>query len=177
MSGTSVERELGQESPAPPLSPLEVEVIRSSRRKKSAQARLVGSTVVVRVPARLAASEVDKMVEHFVSLYERRRHADTLDLSARAASLARTYDLPEPVDIRWVSNQQHRWGSCTPANATIRLSNRLAGFPDWVVDYVIIHELAHLVEPNHSATFWRLMEQYPLTERARGYLLAKESDL
>lgn len=161
----------------PELPPLEVEVIRSARRKKTAQARLIGSTVVVRVPARMAGSEVAEMVDHFVSLYDRKRHTTLCELSARAASLAQRYDLPEPAEIRWVSNQNHRWGSCTPTHATIRLSDRLSRFPEWVIDYVIVHELAHLVEPNHSAAFWQLVEQYPLSERARGYLLAKEADL
>ena len=55
----------------------------------------------------------------------------------------------------------------------MRLSSALARFPDWVVDYVIVHELAHLEQPNHTPEFWRLVERYPKAERARGYLLAK----
>lgn len=152
---------------------LPVEVIRSARRTKTAQARLVEGTVVIRVPARMSDDEVDAMVVHFRALYERQRQTMQIDLVARADELARRHDLPRPDDIRWVSNQRHRWGSCTPALRAIRLSDRMSSFPDWVVDYVIVHELAHLVEPNHSASFWRLVGRYPLTERARGFLIAK----
>lgn len=172
MSDAGTRGDRSGESPATPT--LDVEVIRSAKRKKTAQARLVGSTVVVRVPAHMNDREVTDMVEHFVSIYERKLFSSTLDLATRAAALARAHGLPEPIDIRWVSNQRHRWGSCTPSEATIRLSDRLSGFPEWVVDYVIVHELAHLLEPNHSAEFWRLVEQYPLSERARGFLMAKE---
>lgn len=74
--------------------------------------------------------------------------------------------------IRYVTNQNSRFGSCTPADGTIRLSHRLATMPVWVRDYVLVHELAHLVEANHGPRFWKLVNRYPLTERARGYLMA-----
>ena len=75
--------------------------------------------------------------------------------------------------LSYVGNQNTRYGSCTVGKASIRLSDVLAGMPDWVRDYVLVHELAHLVVPNHSAEFWALVQRYPLTERARGYLIAK----
>ncbi len=152
---------------------LEVEIIRSARRKKTAQARVVDGTIVVRVPARMPEREVTAMVTHFRDLYERKNRAAALDLTERASTLASRYSLPTPASIRWVSNQRHRWGSCTPELGAIRLSDRMTGFPDWVVDYVIVHELAHLAVPNHSAAFWDLAGRYPLTERARGFLIAK----
>ena len=74
--------------------------------------------------------------------------------------------------IRYVTNQQKRFGSCTPATGTIRISHRLAAMPAWVRDYVIIHELAHLEQANHGPRFWALVNRYPETERARGYLMA-----
>jgi predicted metal-dependent hydrolase len=69
-----------------------------------------------------------------------------------------------------------RWGSCTPATRSIRISNRLAPFPSWVLDYVIVHELAHLSVPDHSRAFWTLVERFPKAERARGFLVAKSGD-
>ena len=74
--------------------------------------------------------------------------------------------------IRWVTNQEHRWGSCTPSSGVIRISHRLAEVPPFVLDYVIVHELAHLVEANHGSRFWALAERFPRSERARGYLMA-----
>jgi predicted metal-dependent hydrolase len=74
--------------------------------------------------------------------------------------------------MRWVTNQDKRHGSCTPTKATIRISHRIATMPQFVQDYVIVHELAHLIEPNHSKKFWALVYRYPRTERARGYLMA-----
>jgi predicted metal-dependent hydrolase len=152
-------------------------VTRSKRRKKTAEARLRGSIVDIRIPAACTAAEEQHFVEHFMTKFERARQASLVDLEARARKLAAKFGLPDPSSIRWVSNQNQRWGSCTPADGTIRLSNRMADFPDWVVDYVIVHELAHLVEIGHTKAFWALVEQYPYVERARGYLIAKSEEL
>ncbi len=132
-----------------------------------------GAILEVLVPARLSQAEELEMVEHFRSKFERQREANQHDLRARSERLAENYDLPLPRSIRWVSNQQQRWGSCTPSDGSIRLSDRLASFPEWVIDYVIVHELAHLMEFGHTPRFWSIVQQYPLTERARGFLIAK----
>ncbi|MCP4224504.1 MAG: M48 family metallopeptidase [Actinomycetia bacterium] len=158
--------------PEEPIPTLAVEVIRSPKRRKTAQARLVGSTVEIRIPARCSGTEEAELVDHFRAKFERSRAADTVDLTQQATKLAHQFGLPEPASIRWVSNQRFRWGSCTPVDGSVRLSDRMTEFPPWVIDYVIVHELAHLVVENHSAAFWALVDNYPLTERARGYLLA-----
>jgi len=168
---TEVVSPLGRDRPS-----LDVEVIRSARRHKSAQARLVGSTIKIRIPARCTRAEESELVEHFRARFERSEGCQAIDLEQRAAELASQLALPTPGSIRWVSNQRFRWGSCTPSDRSIRLSDRMTAFPEWVIDYVIVHELAHLVEPNHSAAFWELVNAYPLTERARGFLLAKGTD-
>ena len=71
-----------------------------------------------------------------------------------------------------MTNQERRFGSCSPQRRVIRISDRLAPAPAWVRDYVIVHELAHLVHPNHGKRFWALVKRYALAERARGYLMA-----
>ncbi|MGH1488061.1 MAG: M48 metallopeptidase family protein [Acidimicrobiales bacterium] len=157
---------------APP--PMEISVTRSSRRRKTAQAQLVESVLEIRIPAACSDDEEQYFVDHFRNKFERRRAAAIVDLDQRSAELAELYGLPTPTTIRWVSNQKQQWGSCTPSDGSIRLSDRMAGFPRWVVDYVIVHELAHLVHGDHSPAFWDLVNAYPKTERARGYLLAKD---
>jgi predicted metal-dependent hydrolase len=155
-----------------------IEVIRSPNRKKTASARMVEGRVVVRVPAGISEEEERRLVEALVPRVLKARTRGDLaglpDLTKRAAELNRKYfgGRLRVGEIRWVSNQEKRYGSCTPSTATIRISDRVARMPLWVLDYVIMHELAHLVEPNHSPDFWKLVYRYPLTERARGYLIA-----
>jgi len=176
-SAASTSADISTWAPAPAgRSELVVEVIRSANRRKTAQARLHGGRLEIRIPARCSRAEEAELVRHFRAKFERMRVADDVDLSQRAAELADRHGLPTPASIRWVGNQQHRWGSCTPADGTIRLSDRMSGFPAWVIDYVIVHELAHLVEAAHSVRFWELVNAYPLTERARGFLMAKGWD-
>jgi predicted metal-dependent hydrolase len=154
-----------------------IEIIRSPNRTKTASARLVDGTLVVRVPVGLSASEERRLVESLAQkvLHKVRKSEGKLpDLRRRAADLNRRYfgGKLRVREIKWVTNQRHRYGSCTPSTATIRVSDRIASMPLWVLDYVLVHELAHLVEPNHSPAFWQLVARYPLSERARGYLIA-----
>ena len=158
---------------APPAPALDVRVIRSARRTRTSSARLVGQTLEIRLPAWMSAAEEAHWVAEWTRRFRRKMTADRIDLPERAATLAGRYDLPRPTSIRWVDGMRTRWGSCTPATGAIRLSSALAPFPDWVIDYVIVHELAHLREGGHSAAFWRLVGRYPRAERARGYLIAK----
>lgn len=134
-----------------------------------------GDRTVVLLPARLSRAEerrwVTLMLERLDKQDARLRPSDE-DLMSRATDLAARYlgGRARPRGVRWVGNQGSRWGSCTPADGTIRLSTRLQGMPSWVVDYVLLHELAHLLAPGHGEDFWALLEAYPRTERARGYL-------
>jgi hypothetical protein len=152
---------------------MKTEVVRSARRKKTIEAKLVDGVLRVYVPASLTPEEEQHWVEDMRARIARKIQSERLDLSARAAALARACGLPQPEQIVFSDRQHRRWGSCTPSGRRIRISRRLAAYPSWVVDYVIVHELAHLVHSNHSAAFWDLVARYPLAERARGYLLAK----
>lgn len=155
---------------------MKVEVVRSARRRKTVQARMVDGVLRVHIPAAMSVADETRWVSEMTSRMERRTAASRFDLTARARALARQYGLEAPASIRWVDNQESRWGSCTPADRTIRISSRLAREPGWVVDYVIVHELAHLSVSGHGPRFWRLVERYPLAERARGFLIARGLD-
>lgn len=148
-------------------------MIRSPRRRKTVQARKVGGVLRVSIPASMSKADEQRHVAEMVRRMERRSESCVVDLTARAAALASAHGLPHPRSIRWVDNQEWRWGSCTPSDGTIRISTRLAAEPAWVLDYVIMHELAHLVVPGHGPAFWRVVERYPRTERARGFLMAR----
>ena len=152
---------------------MEVSVLRSARRRKTVSARLVDGVLEVRVPAWMSKAEEARYVEQMVGRFERKASTDAIDVEARARALARRHDLPQPVSVRWVDNQTSRWGSCTPADGSIRISSRLAPWPRWVLDFVLVHELAHLAEPSHGPAFHALVARYPLAERATGFLIAK----
>jgi predicted metal-dependent hydrolase len=153
----------------------EIEVRRSARRRRTVSAYRDGSRVVVLIPARFTAAQerewVAKMVAKVAANQGRTRRSDA-DLLKRAGELSRAYleGRARPTSVRWVTNQRTRWGSCTPSEGTIRLSTRLQGMPGYVVDYVLLHELAHLLESGHGPAFWDLLSAYPQLERARGYL-------
>lgn len=152
-----------------------IEVRRSARRRRTVSAYRDGDTTVVMVPARLSAAEERRWVATILKrLAEReaRRRPGEDALLERARDLSYRYldGLAQPESVRWVDNQRTRWGSCTPEDGTIRLSSRLRGMPAWVVDYLLIHELTHLIVPGHGPAFWEFVNRYPKAERARGFL-------
>jgi predicted metal-dependent hydrolase len=157
---------------------VEVKVVRSKRRKKTVEARLESGVLVVRAPAAISDAELSPIIEKLRAKLEkkgrRRQFQGDASLEARARELNRRHFDGELTwaSIRYVTNQNKRFGSCTPSQGTIRISHRVEEMPAWVRDYVVVHELAHLVEPNHSRAFWDLVNRYPKTERARGYLIA-----
>jgi predicted metal-dependent hydrolase len=152
-----------------------VEVRRSARRRRTVSAYREGDRTIVLLPARMSQSEADTWIRTMVQRLDdreaKRRPSDT-DLAERAGVLADKWVRPglRPASVAWSSRQGRRWGSCTPADASIRISDRLRGAPGWVLDYVLVHELAHLIEPSHSPAFWDLVGRYPQAERARGWL-------
>jgi predicted metal-dependent hydrolase len=149
--------------------PFEVRIVPSTRRRKTIGARLLGGVLEVRVPAALGVDEQERWAERMAARFERRTATDRIDLEDRSRVLARRYRLPTPTSVRWVDNQEQRWGSCS-SDGSIRLSSRLASFPSWVVDFVLVHELAHLLAPDHGPTFQDLVRRYPQAERAEGFL-------
>ncbi len=158
-----------------------VEVRRSARRRRTVTAYREADAIVVLIPARMSRAEEQAQVAEMVRRVlarERRQRApkgDT-DLRERALALSGRHLEPQlgfapaPASVAWVTNQNQRWGSCTPSTGAIRLSARMQTMPSWVVDYVLVHELAHLVEAAHSPRFWALVSGYPGAEKAQGFL-------
>jgi hypothetical protein len=152
-----------------------VEVRRSPRRRRTVTAYREGGRTIVVVPQRMSRADIGPYVEELVGRLEareRRSRRTDRELQARALLLSRRHleGRAEPASVRWVSNQHRRWGSCTPADRTIRLSDRLVGMPEHVVDYVLLHELAHLLVPGHGPDFEALMARYPRLLEARAFL-------
>ncbi|MGW3605886.1 M48 metallopeptidase family protein [Micromonospora sp. NPDC005161] len=155
-----------------------VEVRRSQRRRRTVSAYRDGERVVVLIPDQFSRAEesewVDRMLARLAAREGRLARSDA-ELLARATRLIDLYlagygAKAVPASVRWVTNQNGRWGSCTPADRSIRISHRVQDMPEWVIDYVLLHELAHLIVPSHNARFWALVGRYPKAERARGYL-------
>lgn len=156
---------------------LQVKVIKSSRRTKTVSARMENDVMVIRAPKHISDEELNAMIEDFKKRFERkekRARLDDDDLDKRAQQLNQLYFDGQLTwnSMTWSTRQNSRYGSCTPANKTIRISHQLEKVPRFVLDYVIVHELAHLLEANHGQGFWDLVYRYPKTERARGYLMA-----
>jgi len=159
-----------------PTAPLPVEVIRSKKRKRTVGAQVRNGTLRITVPSWMSKREEAEWVTRMSARFARMSSAERVDLGERAGTLARRHRLPRPTEIKWADNMVTRWGSCTPSTGRIRISTRLAKFPDWVIDYVIVHELAHLEVPGHGPDFHALEARYPKAERAIGYLIAKSGD-
>lgn len=153
-----------------------VEVRRSRRRRRTVAAyREDDDRVVILLPARFTRAEEKEWVATMLARLERserRRRPSDAGLERRATELSEKYLEGSAValSVRWVANQNSRWGSCTPGDRSIRLSTRLQGMPPWVIDYVLVHELAHLIEAGHTPRFWAWVDRYPKAERAKGFL-------
>jgi predicted metal-dependent hydrolase len=160
-----------------------VEVRRSARRRRTVAAFWENGTAVVAIPASFTRTQerewVHRMLEKLRLQGERgapgagkRRPRSDAALAGHATVLSAKYlgGRAVPSSVRWVSNQNSRWGSATPSDGSIRLSDKLRPMPQWVIDYVLLHELAHLLVAGHNAAFWRLLEAYPETGRAKAFL-------
>ncbi len=154
-----------------------IEIIRSVRRKNTVEAKFVKEKLLIYLPASMSESDEKKWVDKMITWgerYKKRKELNNNDkLLERSRKLNKKYFNGNlEFSIKFVTNQKNRFGSCTIRTKSIRISDRLAKMPQWVQDYVIIHELAHILYPNHSKKFWEKVNQYKYAERARGYLMA-----
>jgi predicted metal-dependent hydrolase len=153
----------------------EVEVRISTRRRKTSEARWVGGRIVVSLPSHLSADTREKtvkwLVDRLVSKNRKRTVRGDDALLRRSIMLSSRYLTgKQPVSVRWVTNQNTRWGSCSVHSKEIRISHRLQVVPEWVLDAVLVHELAHLTHPNHSPAFHELANRFPRHVEAGSYL-------
>ncbi len=154
-----------------------VKIIRSAKRKRTIQAKMVNGTLWIYFPSGMTKDEEQKWIKEMKNRFAKKKRQQKLNkkgsLQKRAQQMNQQYfDGALQYYIKYVANQTSKFGSCTPKTKMIRISDRIATMPQWVQDYVIIHELAHLIHPNHSKKFWKTVHQYKYTERAIGYLIA-----
>ncbi|OFL91323.1 metal-dependent hydrolase [Corynebacterium sp. HMSC075D04] len=159
------------------MSGMQYRVIRSARRAKTVQARVVGGVAEIRIPAHFTKAQEREMVEQMLTKLEKKTSTRLLDddsLRTRAETLNKEILQGRATigSVRWVSNQNTRWGSCTVSTGDIRISDRLRDVPAYVLDAVLVHELTHTFIPNHSKEFYAWADRVPKAERARGFLEA-----
>ena len=151
-----------------------IEVRRSARRKRTVSAHREGETIVITAPERMSQRLVSEYANELVERLRKREGATLSDdeLLARALWLRMEFmpEAPEPSTVNWSNRQQRQWGSCTPLDRSIRISSRLSRAPQYVIDYVLVHELAHLLHANHGTEFSALERRYPDIGRAEAFL-------
>jgi predicted metal-dependent hydrolase len=156
-----------------------VRIVPSKRRRRTVTARLRAGVLELLVPSWMPSAErqqwAETMQRRIQQRMERKRPTDAR-LAQRAGTLN---DRHFGGRLRWTSigfaEMAHTWGSCTFTTGAIRIARRAAALPDWVLDYLLVHELAHLEQSDHGPAFHELENRYPLTERARGYLMALDA--
>lgn len=154
----------------------EIVVIRSTRRRRTIAAYRQGGQIVVSIPARLSKAEERSVVPEMVAKIRAQEVARSFDESALSGRLDALLTLlaPEiserPTSVTWRTTMRTRWGSCTSVDGTVRISDRLAQAPKYVVDFVLFHEGIHLRYGDHGPEFKTLVARFPDGERAQAYL-------
>ena len=162
-------------SPANPFPP-PIRIVATRRRRRTVAARLRAGVLELLVPDWMSQAERQRWAEVMSRRLQRRaersRPSDER-LAGRARALNERHFSGR---LRWTSigfaEMSHLWGSCTFTSGAIRIAARAATLPEWVLDYLLMHEMAHLEHSNHGPAFRELENRYPLSERARGYLMA-----
>ena len=163
------------ESTLPGISEGEIVVLRSKRRKKSISAYRQGGRIIISIPARMSKADERSVIPEMIAKI-RAQEADESPsetmLMQRCVQLLERY-APEiticPKSINW-RQMRERWGSCTSVDATIRISDRLKGAPDYALDYVLFHEAIHLHYFDHGPEFKAVLARFPEESRAEAYL-------
>jgi predicted metal-dependent hydrolase len=160
-----------------------IKVIRSARRKKTVGARLYGGTMYIYAPKNIAETNLRQMIKQFTRRFEKSMLKKQLNSAKNLRQIAEELNTKyfngslEIDSIQYVTDQTSKFGCCDCRARAIRISHRIAEMPDWVRDYVVMHEICHLREPGHGKAFWELVKRYPRAERAKGFLMARGLDL
>lgn len=150
-----------------------MEVRRSSRRKKTISVHREGDVIVVNAPKWMTTADVERHARDLIARLHKREggpRSDT-DLLTRALWVRMEFlpEAPEPTAVRWAT-QERRWGSCSTLERSVRISSQLQRAPQYVIDAVIVHELAHLIRADHGPEFKQLIARYPDNARADAFL-------
>ena len=161
---------------------IRVSVIRSARKSLGLEVR-DANTVLARIPTRVSDRELKAFVENHRSwilektavMAEREENrkstpapppellskTDRMKIQLKIGKQVRHYCEAMGVTVGYVTvkNQKTRWGSCS-AKGNVNFNYQLAFLPDELLDYVVIHELAHRRHMNHSRAFWAEVEKY-----------------
>lgn len=151
-----------------------VRVRYNPRLRRRASARLDGGAILVELPASLSRERAEAVTERLVAGLLRRRGTLTAgdeELAGRATRLADRYlDGIRASSVSWSTRQGRRWGSCSLPSGDIRVSERLRPAPVWVLEAVLVHELAHLQVAGHGPEFDALAGRYPRQDEASTFL-------
>lgn len=159
--------------------PIDVEVLHDGRLRTRIHWEWSGSRVRIRAPRGISQPELERHIAEIVAEVKRRRARVRARADAELETLARQLNRDhfggevQWHSIRWVGNMQKRLGSCTnggPTDGDIRISERIRGWPEWVIAYVVAHELVHRRFAHHGPDFWATLARYPRAERARGFI-------
>jgi len=158
---------------------MEIEIKRSRKRKRTVSAKVLGNVIQISAPQNIPEEQLEEIIsslkKRIEKQIEKRNLASDKNLGKIVQDLNRKYfdGKIEVKSIEYSTNQDKIFGSCSSHEKRICISHRLSKMPTWVRDYVIVHEMAHIIEPNHGNAFWQIISRYPLAERARGFLIAK----
>jgi predicted metal-dependent hydrolase len=170
-----ISKRKSQRTPALPADLPDYRVIRKQRRRRSISAFRQGGVIEIHIPAKMSKRQELEIIPEMIAMVVRRegrsRKTD-LQLLQIGRQLLAKY-LPEfdvaPASINWRSMSE-RWGSCTTVDRTIRISDRLIGAPNYVLDYIIFHELIHLKIPGHDQDFHNYLNRFTDHQKCEAFL-------
>ncbi len=154
-----------------------IRLIASARRQKTISASVRDGMIELSVPSTMRDHDIVTSARGLIAKIKARQRANQRfqsnpELYARAVYLARVWLNAEvqPNSVVWSDRQTTRWGSCTTTTKAIRISTMLRGMPQWVIDGVLIHELAHLKYAGHGQEFQEFTRRYPKMAEADAFL-------